>query len=115
MELIGYNQHLTDMNQNLFEKLIHDFLQVHIERNKILQFFDWTKLRPTRFSRSTKLFSVKKSQRKTIDAVLGKDESIKRKEQVKKIEGKFNANRIKESIKNWEELWDDFGFFESLE
>ena len=114
MVMVGYNPHLTNMNQKLFEKLVNFVLQVHIERNEILHYFEWTNLRPTRFSRTTKLFSVTKSQLETIDAVLGKHESVKRKEQIKKVEDTFNSNRMKENIKDWEDLWDDLIFLNNL-
>ena len=114
MLMVGYNPHLVKMNQKLFEKLIHYILQLHIERHKILRYFEWTQLRPTKFGRNSKLFTAIKSKKETVDAVLGKHESAKRKEQVKKVEDTFNSNRMRANMKEWEDLWDDLIFLNRL-
>ena len=114
MFALGHNEHMQNVNAKLFEKLIQIFAQVHLERRSILDFFDWQNFRPTKYGRQVTLFSLKRKQLETVDAVLGKNEKNLREATAKKNEDKINVSRIKKSLKDWESLWDDLIFVNNL-
>ena len=60
MVMLGFNDHMRDVSDKLFQKLILLFLQVHLESSSILDYFDWHNFRPTSYGRQSKLFSMKR-------------------------------------------------------
>ena len=114
LNVIGFNEHYARIGKELFKKLILLFLQVHLQRQEILDYFDWHQWRPTRYNRHTKLISNRRRQKETINAVLGLNEKQQRLDIAKKNKDKIEGNRRRRTVREWEKFWDDMIFLKHM-
>ena len=114
LQTIGYNSHLSDIGQGLFEKLVLMFQQIHLDRKEILKFWDWENFRGSKYSRVTKLISNKRKRVDTVNAVLGLNESSLKETNYLKNKEKLDASRRKKTVKDWESLSDDLIFLKHM-
>ena len=114
LNVIGYNNHLSHIGKELFKKLMVLLLQAHLQRQEILDYFDWHQWRPTLFSRKSKLISNKRRRVETVDAVLGLNEKQLRSQIATRNQTKIDGNRRKKTVLEWEKFWDDMIFLKYM-
>ena len=114
LQTIGYHSHLSNVGEGLFEKLLLMFQQVHLDRKKIMEFWDWENYRGSKFARSSKLISNKRRRVETVNAVLGLNESRLRESSYLKHKEKIDGSRRRKTVKDFEALSDDLIFLKHM-
>ena len=113
------------VRKKLFEKLMLMILQVHLEMVPIINSFSWYSYSRSFSSQSTRIrsisqprlasivpFTVKKQM--TVNAVMGKTDSVIRKSITEKAKGKTSIQSVRRRCQDWTGFVDDLIFLKHL-
>ena len=122
---VQYEEQFMSVRKKLFGKLMLMILQVHLEMVPIINSFSWYSYSRSFSSQSTRIrsitqprlasivpFTVKKQM--TVNAVMGKNDSLIRKTIMEKTRTKTSIHSVKRRCQDWTGFLDDLIFLKHL-